>query len=307
MSEELNSDDLMWLLLNSDNISTPNPPLDTDAASASDLLGPEAGEYAMTAAGPSALGIQNPVPIDRKRQRKEKNREAARKCRKKRKEEVNSMQEKLKSLEEENVKLRAISAGQVKPEADMMTRKRQLIEELEELLEKDADEQVVMEKIQDYAVKFGSSGDQRRADLKQALDRLEELVRASNAKKLAFFTVEQVDTANAGSQPEGSLSPNDRQSAAAMLFKEIGFTEEQRAKLRSRKLRIQDMQQEIQQSVQMVRNLRSKVEAQQLILSEQMSQLMAILRPAQAAKFLLWIKNNPACMALLQKLWDQKK
>jgi hypothetical protein len=100
----------MWLLLNSDNISTPNPPLDTDAASASDLLGPEAGEYAMTAAGPSALGIQNPVPIDRKRQRKEKNREAvicsawlcpassmnsvlqARKCRKKRKEEVNSMQ-----------------------------------------------------------------------------------------------------------------------------------------------------------------------------------------------------------------------
>jgi hypothetical protein len=47
-------------------------------------------------------------------------------------------------------------------------------------------------------------------------------VRASNAKKLAFFTVEQVDTANAGSQPEGSLSPNDRQSAAAMLFKEIG-------------------------------------------------------------------------------------
>jgi len=176
----------------------------------------------------------------------------ARKCRKKRKEEVNNMQEKLKSLEEENVKLRAISAGQVKPEADMMTRKRQLIEELEDLLEKDADEQVVMEKIQDYAVKFGSSGDQRRADLKQALDRLEELVRASNAKKLAFFTVEQVDTANSSSQPEGPLSPNDRQRAAAMLFKEIGFTEEQRTKLRSRKLRIQDMQLEIQQSVQMV-------------------------------------------------------
>jgi len=78
MAEELNSDDLMWLLLNSDSISTPTPPLSKDMSSnASDLLLPEA-QYAMMQASPTANQQQVPPGNDRKRQRKEKNREAVR-------------------------------------------------------------------------------------------------------------------------------------------------------------------------------------------------------------------------------------
>ena len=79
--------------------------------------------------------------------------------------------------------------------------------------------------IQEYAdsAEVWSEGTkQRRVDLTEALEKLEGLVRLSNYKKLCFFTVEQADAETSSSQPAGSMTPNDRQVAAAQLFKEIG-------------------------------------------------------------------------------------
>ena len=41
------------------------------------------------------------------------------------------------------------------------------------------------------------------------------------------------------------------------------------------------------------------------MLDNQMAEMQKFLSPTQAAKFIVWIKNNSACMTMLNQLWDK--
>jgi hypothetical protein len=55
----------------------------------------------------------------------------------------------------------------------------------------------------------------------------------------------------------------------------------------------------------LMKDLRRKIETKHETLDSELTTLLQILTPTQTAKFLVWINNNPACMALLNVLWDQ--
>ena len=101
----------------------------------------------------------------------------------------------------------------------------------------------------------------------------------------------------------GAISPLFYCSIWHILCNELEITKEQKAKITSRRNRIRHICADLKSCTQLLKDLRSKVEEKNKSLDAEMTELQSVLSPVQAAKFILWVSNNPACMQMLNKLW----
>ena len=106
---------------------------------------------------------------------------------------------------------------------------------------------------------------------------------------------------NASSDPP-SLEPK---SMFHYLVKYLEVTPEQAKALKDSRLIAQELDSALTESLSVLEELRLRLTQAGEDLEAEMDSVRAILTPTQAAKFLVWVSNNSACMHMLNELWNQ--
>ena len=96
-----------------------------------------------------------------------------------------------------------------------------------------------------------------------------------------------------------AMSGQKSNSIWNILCRELEVTEEQKKKIISHRSKIRHLCAELKASLHLLSQLRGKVDVKNESLEGEMKQLQGILTPKQAAKFILWVSHNPACMHML--------
>jgi len=89
------------------------------------------------------------------------------------------------------------------------------------------------------------------------------------------------------------------------LVKYLEVTQEQAKALKDSRLIAQELDSALTESLSVLEELRLRLTQAGEDLEAEMDSVRAILTPTQAAKFLVWVSNNSACMHMLNELWNQ--
>mmetsp|Transcript_11004 Transcript_11004/g.17021 ORF Transcript_11004/g.17021 Transcript_11004/m.17021 type:complete len:474 (-) Transcript_11004:50-1471(-) len=90
-----------------------------------------------------------------------------------------------------------------------------------------------------------------------------------------------------------------------LLVKHLGVTPEQGAALKDSRWVAQELDQILSQALDVLKQLRERLIQCSEDLDTEFSNVRSILTPTQAAKFLVWVANNGACMHMLNELWSK--
>jgi hypothetical protein len=90
----------------------------------------------------------------------------------------------------------------------------------------------------------------------------------------------------------------------SILMSEIGANEEQKEKIKAHRNDARLMAKDLRFTLRECDDLKRRMERKNQALGEEMKELQKILTPVQLAKFILWVNNNPASVAMLDKLWS---
>ena len=105
-------------------------------------------------------------------------------------------------------------------------------------------------------------------------------------------------------QDDAFFEEREDESLSHIIFGELQLTDQQKDKIRSHRERIRQLALELRQMLQGVRSFREEANRKNESLSAIMDEIQQHMTATQAAKFILWVSNNQACMAMLSKLWD---
>ena len=103
-------------------------------------------------------------------------------------------------------------------------------------------------------------------------------------------------------EEEGSATAMSGQKSNSIwniLCRELEVTEDQKKRIISHRGTIRHLCAELKASLHLLSQLRGRVDVKNESLEEEMKQMRSILTPKQAAKFILWVSHNPACMHML--------
>jgi hypothetical protein len=89
------------------------------------------------------------------------------------------------------------------------------------------------------------------------------------------------------------------------LVKYLQVTPQQAAELKDSRLVAQEMDGCLEQALGVLSELRDRLTQTGEDLETEFNNVRSILTPTQAAKFLIWVANNSACMHMLNELWDR--
>ena len=89
------------------------------------------------------------------------------------------------------------------------------------------------------------------------------------------------------------------------LVKYLEVSPEQAKALKDSRLIAQELDSALTESLSVLEELRLRLTQAGEDLEAEMDSVRAILTPTQAAKFLVWVSNNSACMHMLNELWNQ--
>lgn len=111
---------------------------------------------------------------------------------------------------------------------------------------------------------------------------------------------------NSPSQTASSDPPSlEPKSMFHYLVKYLEVTPEQAKALKDSRLIAQELDSALTESLSVLEELRLRLTQAGEDLEAEMDSVRAILTPTQAAKFLVWVSNNSACMHMLNELWNQ--
>ncbi len=110
------------------------------------------------------------------------------------------------------------------------------------------------------------------------------------------------DTTQQGSK-NSSMPPK---SLFHYLVKYLQVTPNQAAALKDSRHVAKELDSALAQSLQMLQELRERLTQCTDDLDAEFTQIRSILTPRQAAKFLIWVANNGACMHMLNELWSRQ-
>lgn len=266
---------------------------------------------------------------EKKLRRLEKNRLSARECRRRKREATENLASQINMLEGENLRLRL--QLQVGDEAEETRRQEQdkLTEGLDELLKSGASETEVHATIEEFKEKFADYGRDRRSAIEFHLRNVERLLMPTKTTSVAMRALggsssapqEQVtpvvsptaSTASAASTPADSSvfaphSSNPALQPKAMfqfLVNYLQVTPEQAAALKDSRWVAQELDESLMEALKTAEELRTRLTQCGEDLEAEFDTVRSILTPTQAAKFLVWVANNSACMHMLNELWSR--
>lgn len=117
-------------------------------------------------------------------------------------------------------------------------------------------------------------------------------------------TLDGLSTSTASIAP--STSPQlDPKSLFQYLVQYLEVTPEQAASMKDSRLVAQEMDGCLETALGVLSELRQRLAQTGEDLETEFYNIRSILTPTQAAKFLVWVANNDACMHMLNELWDR--
>ena len=109
----------------------------------------------------------------------------------------------------------------------------------------------------------------------------------------------------AGSTPPSLSSNVEPKSLFQYLVKHLEVTPEQAVALKDSRFVAQEMDEILMKALAVLEELRTRLAQCGEDLETEFNNIRSILTPTQAAKFLIWVANNSACMHMLNELWSR--
>jgi len=256
----------------------------------------------------------------KKQRRLEKNRESARECRKRKKERQEVLTREIQKLEFQNNQLRLqlkIGAESVKRE---QKEKKTVLIKLKEEIGRGASDAEINSLIHDYKEKFSDYGKDRISALDFHLKELERLALPGSTTRLcvwgmshsndSFLQPVNDSLARTSTEQDKQCLDTVQESQAArhiwnLICKLLELTPEQQSQVLDRKTSVLSLEEDLQQLEKMIGELRKVISNNSSALDSEMEELRRILSPTQTAKFMIWVKDNPGCMYMLNQLWSK--
>ncbi|KAK1946160.1 hypothetical protein P3T76_003208 [Phytophthora citrophthora] len=188
--------------------------------------------------------------------------------------------------------------------------KQQIKEQMREMLQRNANEQEIAQFLNMYKVTYSDYGPKRREKLHFHLSRIRELLLPTQVTKLSLYSVEQgvdmlrrdhVIKEDPMSAPESATAT---MSLWGILAEELEVSDEQQRQILERRAAIKTVRDDLNHTLSIVKKLEEVTDEKNTALEAQVAQLQQILTPSQATKFIIWVKENPAFMYMLDKLVD---
>jgi hypothetical protein len=248
--------------------------------------------------------------VDRKQLRREKNLVSVREFRKRKTKQLEQNEAKLRRLEAENMDLKMRLKIGKEALVSEQREKQQIKEQMREMLKRGASEHEIAQFLNMYKVTYSDYGPKRREKLHFHLDRIRELLLPTQVTKLCLYSVEQgFDMIARDSVIRDDPMAVPDSAAATMslwgiLAKELDVSESQQRQILERRAAIKQVRDNLNHTLSIVKQLEEVTDDKNTALEAQVAELQQILTPSQATKFIIWVKENPAFMYMLDKLVD---
>jgi hypothetical protein len=220
-----------------------------------------------------------------------------------------------------------------------------LTEGIDALLKSGGSEGEILAKIEEYKEKFADYGRDRRSAIEFHLRNVERLLQPTQTTSFVLTTLQggasslmapPPDTSQPAPaispQPQLAISPTvtisvapgvdssseattattiaahqftDTKSLFRYLVQFLEVTPEQAAALKDSRFVAQEMDNCLKDSVSVLKELQARLTQCGESLEAEFANVRTILTPTQAAKFLVWVANNSACMHMLNELWSK--
>mmetsp|Transcript_35469 Transcript_35469/g.56738 ORF Transcript_35469/g.56738 Transcript_35469/m.56738 type:complete len:267 (-) Transcript_35469:2207-3007(-) len=223
--------------------------------------------------------------------------------RKRKKEKVNDLEERVNELETENLQLRLqLKVGKETVQRDAQE-KLEITQKLDEMIKNGATDEQVQNVLETYVKKFSDYGIVRTESIKRHMEQLERLLLPTQVTKMCMWSLHQDDDFYESTSSH-SIDAGGEGSIWAIVMKEIEASNEQKEKIKGHRMDARLMAKDLRFTTRECDDLKRRMERKNQALGEEMKELQKILTPVQLAKFILWVNNNPASMAMLDKLWS---
>jgi hypothetical protein len=245
------------------------------------------------------------LPPEKRLQRKA---ELARESRKKKKQYVQELEERLKQLEtrvaeleakhERSQEKRKCTVTMLTQENDRSKHQKQLIHTMSEILNqtkvngKNNLSGAQMEILQEQVNTFMETSREVQSQLEYNLDRVEDVISPSLQIKFTLWGLDQNDDFY---DTPGLWS--------SLLSEELGLSLEQVEKLKSFRGRMHHHRQQLKHAEILLRDLRDSCGSHLDRFNRELDKMNQILTPVQLAKFYVWIEQNEWCMQMLNSMW----
>jgi hypothetical protein len=267
----------------------------------------------------SGVGKDGNELSEKKLRRLEKNRLSARECRRRKREATENIQHQINALEAENLQLRLQLQIGEEAESNLQKDQSKASQEIQSLLQSGASEADIFASIEEFKEKYADFGKSRRSSIEFHLDRIEKLLMPTQTTSFVMHTIHNGDalaavgdaaalSAATATGSSTTTTPDktpsfDPKSLFHHLVQYLQVTPEQASKMKDSRKVAQEMDHCLEQALAVLAELRTRLARTGEDLENEFDQVRAILTPTQAAKFLVWVANNDACMHLLDELW----
>ncbi|KAH7484875.1 hypothetical protein PRIC1_004186 [Phytophthora ramorum] len=261
-------------------------------------------------ASPTQIGSGSDEDMEKKQQRRVKNLVSVREFRKRKMKQLEQNEARLGRLEAENMDLKMRLKIGKEAILSEQREKQQIKEQMREMLQRNANEQEIAQFLNMYKVTYSDYGPKRREKLHFHLSRIRELLLPTQVTKLSLYSVEQgvdmlkrdhVIKEDPMSAPESATAT---MSLWGILADELEVSDEQQRQILERRAAITKVRDDLNHTLSIVKKLEDVTDEKNTALEAQVAQLQQILTPSQATKFIIWVKENPAFMYMLDKLVD---
>ena len=276
---------------------------------------------------------------EKKLRRLEKNRLSARECRRRKREATEHLEREINVMEAENLRLRLQLQIGKEAEKSRMREQEKLTRDIDDLLKSGAPESEIHATLEEFKEKHADYGKSRRSAIEFHLRNIERLLMPTQTTSLVMHAIQggDIDTGAPAASPilagqppaglksdqpvvaatptnsaapavSGNTSPSvnfDPKALFHYLVNYLEVTPQQAAALKDSRRVSRELDSCLEQALKVLKELQQCLAQTGDDLEAEFNNIRNILTPTQAAKFLVWVANNAACMHMLNELWDR--
>jgi len=222
------------------------------------------------------------------------------------------LEEKMKAIEAENAELKT----QLKIGREAIAReeieKNKFVDKISNLLKANSSEAQIGELIQEFGDRYADYGKDRQAAVGYHLAQVERLLLPTQVTRMCLWSLQQPDSFYDDPEPLPAIDGQELPASSTvdiggslwqLLSKELELSREQMSQIKGCRAKVRERGDEVKITVQMLNQLKKRVQNKNNNLDSEMAGIQGILTPKQSAKFILWVSNNPACIHMLNQIW----
>jgi len=212
------------------------------------------------------------------------------------------LEDRLRSLEEENAKLKSqLRVGKDPVSLDEQVR-QDLTAKLDHMVKTGAPEKDIRLALKEYVIKFSDYGPDRSKLVEKHMEQLDRLLAPTQISKLCMWSLHQDDEFYRST----SYDPESPKSLWSIMCREIEATPEQQEQFKKYREQAIQLTRELRFTSREVQDLLQRLRIKNRAFGEEMAEVSNILTPTQMAQFVLFVSKNDASAAMLNKLWENE-